>query len=378
VGTGYTLFRMRKNLIAGLAKAFSELRGSAPAMESVRRTERYMSSKTVFALIGVTFLLMCVLYIYMTNMIGGAIAAALVMLIVGFFFATVSGYLVGVIGSSNNPISGLTLSTLVIAALLMVVLGVSGTGGVVAVLAVAAVVCVSSAVAGELLQDFKVGYILGGTPRSIQIVELIAVVVASCVMYFPLLWLHLGNIHKGGTGFGDRELSAPQAGLMASLAQGIVGGDMAWPLVITGILMGLAMIMFKVRSPMLVAIGMYLPISITSAIFVGGVIRWITDVLRKRAKCNGPQTARVENVGVLVASGLIAGEALAGLVVGWFNYKYGKMPAAFDPERGFLGHWEPSYVAGMVVMALIAYTLIRVPLANAGDPNEPAPPAAIM
>jgi hypothetical protein len=142
--------------------------------------------------------------------------------------------------------------------------------------------------------------------------------------------------------------------------------------------MGLAMIMFKVRSPMLVAIGMYLPISITSAIFVGGVIRWITDVLRKRAKCNGPQTARVENVGVLVASGLIAGEALAGLVVGWFNYKYGKMPAAFDPERGFLGHWEPSYVAGMVVMALIAYTLIRVPLANAGDPNEPAPPAAIM
>ena len=98
------------------------------------------------------------------------------MLIVGFFFATVSGYLVGVIGSSNNPISGLTLSTAVIAALLMVSLGVSGTSGVVAVLAVAAVVCVSSAVAGELLQDFKVGYILGGTPRTIQIAELIAVV----------------------------------------------------------------------------------------------------------------------------------------------------------------------------------------------------------
>jgi uncharacterized oligopeptide transporter (OPT) family protein len=89
--------------------------------------------------------------------------------------------------------------------------------------------------------------------------------------------------HKGGIGFGDRELPAPQAGLMASLAQGIVGGDMAWPLVITGILMGVAMIMFKVKSPMLVAIGMYLPISITSAIFIGGVIRWFTDVLRRRA-----------------------------------------------------------------------------------------------
>ena len=197
VGTCYTLFRMRKNLIAGLAKAIGELTAGAVDQKTVERTERYMSSKTVFSMIGATFLLMCVLYIYMTGIIGGAIAAALVMLIVGFFFATVSGYLVGVIGSSNNPISGLTLSTLVIAALLMVTLGVSGKSGVVAVLAVAAVVCVSSAVAGELLQDFKVGYILGGTPRSIQIVELIAVVVASCVMYFPLLWLHVGNINKG-------------------------------------------------------------------------------------------------------------------------------------------------------------------------------------
>ena len=297
VGTGYTLFRMRKNLIAGLGKAFSELKGGAPDLESLSRTERYMSSKTVFALIGCTFLLMCVLYIYLSGLVSGGIAAALVMLIVGFFFATVSGYLVGVIGSSNNPISGLTLSTLVIAALLMVSMGVSGTSGVVAVLGVAAVVCVSSAVAGELLQDFKVGYILGGTPRSIQIAELIAVVVASAVMYFPLMILYQGNINKGGTGFGDKALSAPQAGLMASLAQGIVGGDMAWPLVVTGILLGFAMILFRVKSPMLVAIGMYLPISITSAIFVGGVIRWLTDVLRRRAGLNEAQRARVENVG---------------------------------------------------------------------------------
>ena len=369
VGTCYTLFRMRKNLIAGLAKAVQELKAGAVDQKTVGRTERYMSSKTVFGLIGVTFLLMCVLYIYMTGIIGGAIAAALVMLIVGFFFATVSGYLVGVIGSSNNPISGLTLSTLVIAALLMVSLGVSGTSGVVAVLAVAAVVCVSSAVAGELLQDFKVGYILGGTPRTIQITELIAVVVASCVMYFPLLWLHVGNINKGGIGFGDKDLSAPQAGLMASLAQGIVGGDMAWPLVITGILMGIAMIMFKVRSPMLVAIGMYLPIGTTSAIFIGGMIRWVTDTIRKRRAYNEAQTARVENVGVLVASGLIAGEALSGLVIGWFNYQYGKLPSVLE---------HPSYLVGVVMMALLALALIRIPLANAGDPNEPAPPSAMM
>ena len=369
VGTCYTLFRMRKNLMAGLAKAFSELRPGAIAEEAVNRTERYMSFKTVFALIGATFLVMCVLYVYLSGLVSGGVAAALVMLIVGFFFATVSGYLVGVIGSSNNPISGLTLSTLVIAALLMVSMGVSGPGGVAVVLGVAAVVCVSSAVAGELLQDFKVGYILGGTPRSIQIVELIAVVVASLVMYFPLLVLHQGNINRGGIGFGDRALSAPQAGLMASLAQGIVGGDMAWPLVIAGILMGIAMIMFKVKSPMLVAIGMYLPFGTTSAIFVGGVIRWITDSMRKRAQCNEAQSARVENVGILVASGLIAGEALAGLITATFNFQEWPLPEFFK---------TPSYFVGLIFMALIALALIRIPLKNAGDPNEPAPPVAMM
>ncbi|HEY2014966.1 MAG TPA: oligopeptide transporter, OPT family [Bryobacteraceae bacterium] len=369
VGTCYTLFRMRKNLLAGLGKAVAELRGAAPAAESVSRTERYMSSKTVFALIGVTFLLMCVLYVYLSGLVSGGIAAALVMVIVGFFFATVSGYLVGVIGSSNNPISGLTLSTLVIAALLMVSMGVSGTSGVLAVLGVAAVVCVSSAVAGELLQDFKVGYILGGTPRTIQIAELIAVVVASVVMYFPLMILYQGNINTGGIGFGDKAIPAPQAGLMASLAQGIVGGDMAWPLVIAGILMGIAMIMFRVKSPMLVAIGMYLPFATTSAIFVGGMIRWVTDVMRKRAGCNEAQSARVENVGVLVASGLIAGEALAGLVTATFNFEDWKLPEFFK---------DPTYLAGVVVIGLIAWALIQIPLKNAGDPNEPAPPVAIM
>jgi len=369
VGTCYTLFRMRKNLLAGLGRAFSELRGGAPAAESVVRTERYMSSRTVFALIGCTFLLMCVLYVYLSGLIAGGIAAALVMLIIGFFFATVSGYLVGVIGSSNNPISGLTLSTLVIAALLMVSMGVSGTGGVIAVLGVAAVVCVSSAVAGELLQDFKVGYILGGTPRSIQITELIAVVVASLVMYFPLMILYQGNINKGGTGFGDKALSAPQAGLMASLAQGIVGGDMAWPLVITGILLGIAMIMFKVKSPMLVAIGMYLPIATTSGIFVGGMLRWFTDSMAKRGRLNEAQRARVENVGILSASGLIAGEALAGLVKAMYDFQDKNLPVIFS---------NPSYLVGVVVIGLIAFALIKVPIRAAGDPNEPAPPVAMM
>jgi putative OPT family oligopeptide transporter len=291
------------------------------------------------------------------------------MLIAGFFFATVSGYLVGLIGSSNNPISGLTLSTLIIAALLMVAFGVSGPSGVAAVLGVAAVVCVSSAVSGELLQDFKVGYILGGTPRTIQIVELVAVVAASLVMFFPLMILHEGNIASGGIGFGDPKLSAPQAGLMAALAQGIVGGDMPWPLIIVGILFGIMMIMVNVKSPMLVAVGMYLPLETTSAIFIGGILRWLVDSAGQRRGYNAGQRTRVENIGILAASGMIAGEALAGLVTATFAWLEVPLPQVFA---------EPLYLVGLIFMAAIAYMLIIVPLKNAGSPDEPAPPAAIM
>jgi putative OPT family oligopeptide transporter len=369
VGAAYTLIRMGRNLTSSLGRALSEIRHGAPPLESMKRTERYMGSKTVFTLIGLMFLLMIALYMYISGQVLAAVVAAVVMLIVGFFFATVSGNLVGVIGSSNNPISGLTLSTLIIAALLMVALGVSGPGGVAVVLGVAAVVCVSSAVAGELLQDFKAGYILGGTPRTIQMVELLAVVVASSVMYYPLYVLQVGNIKAGGTGFGDPKLAAPQAGLMAALAQGIVGGEMAWPLVITGMMFGLAMILFRVRSPMLVSVGMYLPFPTTCAIFVGGVIRYISDVRSHAAGHNAAQKTRVENIGVLVASGLIAGEALTGLLFAYFNYKDIPVPTIFK---------SPSYLAGFAVVLLLAFVMVALPISKAGRPDDPAPPAAMM
>lgn len=369
VGAAYTLYRMRKSLTAGIVRAFDELKGGTPPLESLGRTERYMSSKVVLGLIGVMFLLMIGLYHYFAGNIVAAVVAATVMIIIGFFFATVSGSLVGLIGSSNNPISGLTLSTLIIAALLMVALGFTGAPGVAVVLGVAAVVCVSSAVAGELLQDFKVGYILGGTPRTIQIVELIAVMIASLIMYFPLWLLNEGDIRQGGQGFGGRALPAPQAGLMAMLAQGIVGGDMAWPLVVFGMFMGVVMIMLQVRSPMLFAVGMYLPFGTTFAIFCGGVTRWIADTVAKSRGYNEAQLARVENAGVLTASGLIAGEALIGLV--WSGMQF--LPPGMIPDFG-----NHNYLIGLAVLAGLAVLMIRLPLTNAGSPDEPAPPTAIM
>jgi uncharacterized oligopeptide transporter (OPT) family protein len=156
---------------------------------------------------------------------------------------------------------------------------------------------------------------------------------------------------------------------MAMLSKGIVGGDMAWPLVIVGILLGIAMIMIEVKSVMLFSVGMYLPLGTTFAIFVGGVIRWVTDRLRDRRGLNDAQKARVDNAGVLTASGLIAGEALCGLVIA------GLVGSGKDVT---LFHWTPSVWASLAAFLVLILAMVRVPLANAGSPDEPAPPTAIM
>ena len=372
VGASFTLFRMRKQLGVGMSRAVSDLKKSAAAHATTSRTERDLNARTVFAGVAVVLVAMIALYYYFiggagnlsgSTVMSGAVVAALVMLVLGFFFAAVSGNLVGMIGSSNNPVSGLTLCTLVVAALLMVALGVSGTGGVAAVLGVAAVVCVSSAVAGEMLQDLKVGHILGGTPAKMQIGDMLGIVVASLVLFFPLAILDKAY-H-----FGSQALPAPQAGLMAMLSKGIVGGEMAWPLVVVGILMGFALILIEVRSPMLFSVGMYLPLGTTFAIFVGGLIRWATDKLRDRRGFNEAQRARVDNAGVLTASGLIAGEALCGLVIA------GLVGSGHDVT---LMKWAAPFVMALIALAVLAVVMIQVPLRNAGNPDEPAPPTAIM
>ncbi len=314
VGACFTLWRMRKNLVIGIKRGVQDVRKSAAAAQSTERTEKDLTFKTVLMGIGLVFVLMIGLYFYFTGVFGGAFLAALVMLVTGFFFAAVSGNLVGMIGSSNNPISGLTLATTIVAALTMVIIGVKGSQGVAAVLGVAAVVCVSSAVAGEMLQDLKVGHILGGTPWKMQIGDLIGVVVAGVVMFFPLYVLHDSDLTANPLigGFGGKNLPAPQAGLMAALSQGIVGGEMAWPLVVVGIAMGISLILIRVKSPMLFAVGMYLPLETTFAIFVGGLIRGIVERAAAKRGYNAAQKARVENAGVLVASGFIAGRGAHG------------------------------------------------------------------
>ncbi len=363
VGAGYTLYRMRKNLGAGLKRSISDVKKAAGKVEETSRLEQDLSFRFVFAGLLISVILMIFVYRVFAGTFGAAALAALVMAIAGFFFAAVSGNLVGTIGSSNNPISGLTLSTLIIAAVLMVLIGATGMSGVAAVLGVAAVVCVSSAVAGEMLQDLKVGHLLGGTPWKMQVGDLIGVLVSSLILFFPLMILH------GAFTFGSKELPAPQAGLMAALSQGIVGGEMAWPLVIVGMFMGFALILVQVRSPMLVAVGMYLPLETTFAIFCGGVIKAIVEKSANRRNLNQAQRARVENIGILLASGLIAGEALTGLVRAGLTFFNIKIPGIFG---------SPSYLFGLVFLALIGFYLVAVPLRHAGKAEEPAPPSAVV
>jgi uncharacterized oligopeptide transporter (OPT) family protein len=324
------------------------------------------------------------------------------MLILGFVFAAVSGYLVGIIGVSNNPTSGLTVSVLIVVAFLMLGLGLTGEMAVAAVLGVAAFTCTSVSVAGEMMQDLKAGHILGCTPWKMQLGDIFGVVGAALVMFFVLSLLHLGDIkrvvgaeldnlernqitvieYKGtnpalagerytlnevralapeeqndilGTqaGFGGEKLPAPQASLMAVVGRGIVEKKAELILIVVGVFMGLAFILMQVKSPMLIAVGMYLPIDTSFAIFVGGLMKGLLEnILQKRAVDPGAKE-KIDNVGVLLASGLIAGEALLGLLFAGLAFREVGVPQIFG---------SPSYLPSLVFIAIIGVALVGLPL----------------
>lgn len=376
MGAGFTLFKMRKSLIEGVRRSISDVRKAASGAElnTVRTEKDIPFTWIIFGIICVAVLTFCIAFFIFNSTFIVAFVAATLLIILAFFFAAVSGYLVGIMGSSNNPISGLTLTALVVTALILVGLGASGNADVGTVLGVAAVVCVSAAVAGEMLQDLKAGHILGGTPWKMQIGDIIGVVLAGSVMFGVLVILNQGDIAQGlqqgyEGGFGSRNLSAPQASLMAMLSRGIVEGQMAWPLIIVGMLMGLGFILMQVKSPMLVSVGMYLPLETTFAIFLGGLVKGVVDIFNDSRKHNEAQRARVENTGVLLASGFIAGEALMGLVFALFYFIGIPLPSIFS---------NPSFAISIIVLTIIAATLIWIPIKNAGKPDEPAPPVATM
>jgi putative OPT family oligopeptide transporter len=411
VSACFTLFKMRKSLATGLTRSVSDVKKAASSDQVEDRVNKDLPFTWVMG--GITFAAFVTFVItsqifHLSILV--SLVTALVVIILGFFFAAISGYLVGIMGSSNNPISGLTLTALVVTALVMVLLGVKGKEGVAAVLGVAAVVCVSAAVAGEMLQDLKAGHILGGTPWRMQIGDILGVGLSAAVLFLPLMFLHEGDIKKAAlakigaleaqqvqmvtspdgqtytleqvkalspedkktvlsldAGFGGKSISAPQAGLMAQLSSGIVERKMAWPLIIVGMLMGLGFILMQVRSPMLVCVGMYLPLETTFAIFLGGLVKGAVELFGAKRGLNEAQKVRVENNGVLLAAGLIAGEALVGILFAVLSYKNVNYVLNANPGMFWIS---------LLILAGIAVYLVKVPLANAGEADEPAPPSA--
>ena len=367
VAAFYTLYNLRTSLTTGIRRAIQNVRKQGGTASD--RTEVDLDLKKVMIATIVAAVATFLLYYYFAESMGGALILTIVMVILGFLFAAVAGYLVGLIGSSNNPISGLTLSALLISAVLMVAIGLTDIRGVAAVLGVAGVVCVACGIAGDMMQDLKVGHILGGTPWRMEVGELIGVVGSAAVMGGVLMLLHRTYV------IGSTNLPAPQAGLMALMSRGIVSGEMAWPLVIAGMFLAIGLILIKAPSPMLIAVGMYLPFSSTSAIFVGGIISWLLYKGLEWKKTSDDEKTRAGNLGTLVASGFIAGESLMAVLlavlVGVGDFSAG-MKGVHDGMKSLalVQSSEPggglvplaSFPASFLIYPVVLYLLLWLPI----------------
>ena len=275
-------------------RTFKTSSGKGAAAEGkARETERDLPLRAV--LIG----LACVIvFIWAVPAVPVGFLGAVLIALFGFFFAAVSARMVGLVGSSNNPISGMTIATLVVAALVLKTCGTVGAAGMVASIAIGSVVCIVAAIAGDTAQDLKTGHLLGATPWKQQVGEFVGVVAAAIVIGGVLVLLHKA------WGFGSDAISAPQATLMKVIVEGIMGGSLPWDLLAIGA--GLAVVLALCRVPVMpVAIGIYLSIQLSFTIFLGGGLRLLADKYRPSA--SEPCT--------LLSAGMIAGEGLAGILI---------------------------------------------------------------
>lgn len=356
VAAFYTLFKLRTSLFNGIGRAIADLQVAKSGGAQVKRLDLDLDFKKTGTAMLVLLVPLFGLYWFFSQSLLAALILTVVMAILGFLFAAVAGYLVGLLGSSNNPISGLTLSTLLISAILMVIIGKTGNSGILGVLGVAGVVCCATGIAGDMLQDLKVGHILGGTPWKMEIGELIGVMVAAVVLIWPMI--AMDRVYE----IGSAELPAPQAGLMAMMAQGIVGGQMAWPLVITGMFLAVGLILINAPSPMLIAVGMYLPFQSTAAIFVGGLMALMLTRSLDNRNATADARTRAKNTGVLLSSGFIAGEALMAVSLAFVVLGREVLPWLVLPQLA------DSALLGAGVFILLVYMLVKVPLnAMSGD-----------
>ena len=280
-------------------QAFKPVKGNARGESGSEESRRDLPMRLVAG--GVAFL---VLFIWLVPAIPVSFLGAVLIALFGFFFATVSARMVGLVGSSNNPISGMTIATLVVATLALRETGTAGAAGMVAAIAVGSVVCIVAAIAGDTAQDLKTGNILGATPWKQQTGEVIGVIASSLAIGGVLILLHRA------WGFGSDAISAPQAMMMKSIVEGIMGDGLPWGLIAGGAVFAVVLTIFRVPV-MPVAIGMYLPVGLGVTMFVGGLLRWFVD-WRRGGNASGEDSV------TLLSAGLIAGEGLCGILLAIF------------------------------------------------------------
>lgn len=277
--------------------------GKTSSDNDTERTDRDLPMSVI--LVGI---LAFALILWLIPIVPVNLFSALMIVVFGFFFATVSSRMVGLIGSSNNPVSGMTIATVLIASILLKLTGQTGREGMVAAIAIGAVICIIAAIAGDTSQDLKTGYIVGATPKRQQIGELIGVV-ASAVAIGAILYLL-----NAAWGYGSTQLPAAQATLMKMIVEGVMGGNLPWNLIFVGVFIGIVVEILGI--PVLpFAVGLYLPIHLSVPMMIGGAIRWIIE--KKKDMDEAKKKAVVED-GVLFSSGLIAGEGLIGILLAVF------------------------------------------------------------
>lgn len=308
------------------------------------RTERNLNMKFVIGAIIVLTLLVWLVPVIPVSLIG-----AFIVVVFGFFFATVSSRMVGLVGSSNNPVSGMAIATLLIATLILKFTGTDGAAGMMSAISIGSIICIVSAIAGDTSQDLKTGFLLGATPKKQQIGEIIGVIAAAVAIGGTLYLL------DSAWGFGTDELGAPQASLMKLIVEGVMGGNLPWALVFTGVF--IAIVVELIGIPVLpFAIGVYLPVQLNACIMVGGLIRLGLDKLNRKEE----EKKAITNDGVLFCSGMIAGEGLVGILLALLAV-FG-VDSALDLSTKWGIPTVVSNVGGILLFAVVILTVLKFSL----------------
>ncbi len=369
VGGLFSLYRLRKSLLGGITAGLEVYRKRRTGGgEAIVRTEHDVPMNIILILIAISVVPLFFIFWHFTDSPGIAAVMAVVMVVAGFLFSAVASYMAGLVGSSNNPVSGITISTILVAALLLLAMGLKSPAGPVAAILIGGVVCCAAAIGGDNMQDLKCGQLVGSTPWKQQVMQILGVVVAAVAMA-PML-----NLLNDAYTIGSEGLPAPQAGLMATVAKGVFAGGL--PKVIIGIGALIAVIVIaidlvlekrkaKFRIPVMAfAVGVYLPFHLNVPIWLGGVIALVVSRVLDRTKASHERRAEVERMGLLAAAGFITGEALMGigLAVPVAALHDENAIALFKNAKGqpaYADLWEPSVIFVLLVMGLLYYLALR-------------------